>query len=154
VVVAVVVAISLGNSRGAGGAMGGVPGPVHDYDGGDEQVDTAGSAKAAHGPDLDQPAWRHGRFELTRHYDGPASVARIARPVGYRSATEAERLAGRVDDFHGALDPIAQNSRTTSVMSTQEGVDIVSSGGRDLSPAQRALAQDGDVLGRLPGAHA
>lgn len=69
-------------------------------------------------------------------------------------ATEAERLAGRVDDFHGALDPIAQNSRTTSVMSTQEGVDIISSGGRDLSPAQRALAQDGDVLGRMPGAHA
>lgn len=69
-------------------------------------------------------------------------------------ATEAERLAGRVDDFHGALDPIAQNSRTTSVMSTREGVDIISSGGRDLSPAQRALAQDGDVLGRMPGAHA
>lgn len=39
-------------------------------------------------------------------------------------------------------------------MSTRNGVDIVSSGGRDLSPAQRALAQDGDVLGRLPGAHA
>jgi hypothetical protein len=63
-------------------------------------------------------------------------------------------LAGRVDDFHGVLDPIAQNSRTTSVMSTREGVDVIASGGLDLSPAQRTLAQDGDVLGRLPGAHA
>jgi hypothetical protein len=77
-----------------------------------------------------------------------------AKPASAPNATEAERLAGRVDEFHGALDPIAQNSRTTSVMSTQEGVDIISSGGRDLSPAQRALAQDGDVLGRMPGAHA
>lgn len=39
-------------------------------------------------------------------------------------------------------------------MSTREGVDIISSGGWDLSPAQRALAQEGDLLGRLPGAHA
>lgn len=81
---------------------------------------------------------------------GGTSTTPLARSV----ATESERLAGRVDDFHGALDPIAQNSRTTSVMSTREGVDIISSGGRDLSPAQRALAQDGDVLGRMPGAHA
>lgn len=69
-------------------------------------------------------------------------------------ATEAGRLSGRVDDFHGALDPIAQNSRTTSVMSTRQGTDIIASGGRDLSPAQRALAQSGDFLGRVPGAHA
>jgi hypothetical protein len=89
----------------------------------------------------------------------PGSVGCLRPPqpesvVGACVATEAERLAGRVDDFHSALDPIAQNSRTTSVMSTRQGTDIVSSGGRDLSPAQRALAQEGDVLGRLPGAHA
>ena len=107
----------------------------------------------------------HGRSGLSDtpwppgSQEGSASVPTAPRgtsttPSGAVVATEAERLAGRVDDFHGALDPIAQNSRTTSVMSTREGVDIISSGGRDLSPAQRALAQDGDVLGRMPGAHA
>jgi hypothetical protein len=69
-------------------------------------------------------------------------------------ATEADRLAARVDEFHSALDPIAQNRRTTTVLSTREGTDIIASGGRDLSRAQQALAQDGDVLGRLPTAHA
>jgi hypothetical protein len=44
-----------------------------------------------------------------------------------------------VDELQGALDPIAQNSRTSAVMSTQEGTDILVSGGRDLSPGQRAL---------------
>jgi len=33
-------------------------------------------------------------------------------------------------------------------------VDILAAGGRDLSPAQRALANEGDLLARLPGAHA
>lgn len=69
-------------------------------------------------------------------------------------ANEADRLATRVDEFHSVLDPIAQNSRTTTVMSTREGVDVVASGGRDLSPIQRSLAQEGDVLGKLPTAHA
>jgi tRNA(Arg) A34 adenosine deaminase TadA len=59
-----------------------------------------------------------------------------------------------VDELQGALDPIAQNSRTSAVMSTEEGTDILASGGRDLSPAQRALANEGDILARSPGAHA
>jgi len=59
-----------------------------------------------------------------------------------------------VDELHSALDPIAQNSRTTAVMSTEEGTDILASGGRALSPAQRALANEGDILARSPGAHA
>lgn len=52
------------------------------------------------------------------------------------------------------LDPIAQNSRTTAVMSTREGPNVIASGGRDLGPAQRALTGPEDVLGKLPGAHA
>ena len=59
-----------------------------------------------------------------------------------------------MDELQGALDPIAQNSRTSAVMSTEEGTDILASGGRDLSPAQRALANEGDILARSPGAHA
>lgn len=90
--------------------------------------------------------------------NGGGQAIRNALPNGSTAAAshavEAERLATRVDEFHGALDPIAQNSRTTAVMSTSEGVDVVASGGRDLSPAQRALAQPDDVLGHTPGAHA
>lgn len=39
-------------------------------------------------------------------------------------------------------------------MRTTDGTDVIASGGRDLSPAQRALTADADVLGKLPGAHA
>ena len=63
-------------------------------------------------------------------------------------------LAARVDELQSALDPIAQNSRTSAILSTQESTDILASGGRDLSPAQRALAGEGDLLARLPGEHA
>lgn len=68
--------------------------------------------------------------------------------------SETERLAARADEIHGVLDPIAQEQRTTAVMSTQEGVDVLALGLRDLSPAQRALANEGDLLARLPGEHA
>jgi hypothetical protein len=69
-------------------------------------------------------------------------------------AAESGSLASRVDELNGVLDPIAQNSRTTAVLGTQEGTDVLAAGGRDLSPAQRALARDGDLLARSPGAHA
>jgi tRNA(Arg) A34 adenosine deaminase TadA len=39
-------------------------------------------------------------------------------------------------------------------MSTREGADVLAGGVRDLTPAQRALAGPGDVIGRLPGEHA
>ena len=68
--------------------------------------------------------------------------------------SETERLAARVDEIHGVLDPIAQGQRTTAVMSTREGVDVLAGGARDLEPAQRALANEDDLLARLPGAHA
>ncbi|MBT1001633.1 hypothetical protein KIH31_03370 [Paenarthrobacter sp. DKR-5] len=50
--------------------------------------------------------------------------------------------------------PIEQNSRTAAVLSTDEGSDILASGGRDLSQAQKAMAQDGDIIARLPKSHA
>jgi RHS repeat-associated protein len=70
------------------------------------------------------------------------------------TATEDAGLASRANEIHGALDPIAQNSRTTAVLGTQEGPNVIASGGRDLSPIQRALTGPDDVLGRLPSAHA
>ncbi|CAD5989846.1 RHS repeat-associated core domain-containing protein [Agreia sp. COWG] len=78
---------------------------------------------------------------------GSAGAAKVA-------VAESTRLASRVDDLSGALDPIARNSRTSAVLGTNEGTDILASGGRDLSPAQRALAQPGDLLAAQPGAHA
>jgi tRNA(Arg) A34 adenosine deaminase TadA len=79
--------------------------------------------------------------------------------IGGRSAAdvaaqESARLATRVGDLNSVLDPIAQNSRTVAVLSTQEGGDILAAGGRDLSPLQRELAQEGDILARAPGVHA
>lgn len=74
--------------------------------------------------------------------------------VAVFAAEDGARLASRTDELTGALDPIAQNSRTSAVMSTRQGADVLASGGRDLSPAQPALGQGDDVLGRLPGAHA
>jgi hypothetical protein len=82
---------------------------------------------------------------------GAASAADDAARVATQST---EALSARANEIHGALDPIAQNSRTTAVMSTREGPNIIAGGGRDLSPAQRALANEGEILGKLPGAHA
>ena len=118
---------------------------------------TAGAANlASRGVNATRAAFvaRSGRIAANEIDEVVHAGTNATRPLQSVNATNTERLAGRVDDFHGALDPIAQNSRTTSVMSTRQGTDIIASGGRDLSPAQRALAQEGDVLGRLPGAHA
>lgn len=92
--------------------------------------------------------------------DVPAGQRRARAPdydqtaVGSSVAAEDAGLVARANEVHGALDPIAQNSRTTAVLGTQEGPNVIASGGRDLSPIQRALAGPNDVLGRLPGAHA
>jgi tRNA(Arg) A34 adenosine deaminase TadA len=96
---------------------------------------------------------------LSRHsgeVSSQAAVRGAAKGIqsGGRAAEDGARLASRTDQLTGALDPIAQNSRTSAVMSTRQGADVLAGGGRDLSPAQRALSGGDDVLGRLPGAHA
>ena len=70
-----------------------------------------------------------------------------------RSAAEAA-LGARANALHSALDPIAQNSRTTAALSTRQATTVLAGGGRDLSPAQRALARAGEIVVRNPGAHA
>jgi len=81
-------------------------------------------------------------------------IADRGRAVGLAAtgvaAEDAARLASRTDELTGALDPIAQNSRTSAVMSTREGTDVLAGGGRDLSPAQRALGQGDDIVARSP----
>ncbi len=75
-------------------------------------------------------------------------VVSIVLPVAGPEAT-----AARAAEIHGALDPIAQEMRTTAVLETSAG-RIVASGARDLTPAQRALLGPGEVAAKLPGAHA
>ncbi|MBV9185818.1 MAG: hypothetical protein JO093_09345, partial [Acidobacteria bacterium] len=65
-----------------------------------------------------------------------------------------EQLTAKAEQAHSVLDPIAQTNRTTAALRTSAG-DIVGSGARDLTPAQRALvSQNGDAAAKLPGAHA
>jgi len=71
-----------------------------------------------------------------------------------RLTAEEARLPGRADELADALDPIARNHRTPAAMSTAEGRDVLAGGVRDLSPAQRALAGEDDVLAKMPGEHA
>lgn len=99
------------------------------------------------------------RLSLAHRYDraenlalGRASVLPVVDAT--RGGRELARLGGRADEIYGALDPIARTRRTTAVLGTREGPDVLAGGARDLSPAQRALARPGDVLGRAPGQHA
>ncbi|MEM7310769.1 MAG: hypothetical protein AAF682_29115, partial [Planctomycetota bacterium] len=82
----------------------------------------------------------------------------VLATVGTKLITEGiqrgtKRLAGRAGLIHGTLDARAQSHRTTAVLRTDAG-DVVASGGRDLSPAQRAALEPGESAASLPGAHA
>jgi RHS repeat-associated protein len=76
------------------------------------------------------------------------------RSVRAGAAQGTAGLTERAREIHGALDPIAQSQRTTAVLRTKSGTDIVAAGGRDLTPAQRALLRPGEAAAKLPGAHA
>lgn len=58
----------------------------------------------------------------------------------------AGSLATRATAIHSVLDPIARNPRSTAVLSTNQGVNVLAAGGRDLSPVQRALARVVDIV--------
>jgi hypothetical protein len=77
-----------------------------------------------------------------------------ASRIGSRISAEIERLAARTEQLAGILDPIARRHRASAVLGTSEGVDVLASGGTDLSRAQRALAKEGDLVSRSPGDHA
>lgn len=68
--------------------------------------------------------------------------------------TGAAQIASKAQAIHEVLDPIAQARRTTAVLRTNT-CDIAAGGVRDLTPAQRAVAQSVDAsTAALPGAHA
>ncbi len=68
-----------------------------------------------------------------------------------RTAANSANLETRVAEVHGALDPIAQTSRTTAALGTREGTTVIGGGVRDLSPAQRALVREGEMMAGGPG---
>jgi RHS repeat-associated protein len=59
----------------------------------------------------------------------------------------AKSAEARAKEIHGALDSRAQRARTTAVTKTEEGVDVVTSSERRLSPAQRALLKPNEAEG-------
>ncbi|WP_437303486.1 hypothetical protein [Sorangium sp. So ce388] len=69
------------------------------------------------------------------------------------SATRGPSLAARAEQVHTALHPVAQRMRTTAALDTTGG-RIIAGGGPDLTPAQRALLDPGEIAATLPGAHA
>ncbi len=85
----------------------------------------------------------------------PAGVGALSDFVfgASKVADTVEPAAARVDQLKSLLDPIAQNHRTIAVLDTTQGVRVVGQGGRDLSPAQRATQQAGEILARQSGAH-
>ncbi len=86
---------------------------------------------------------------------GALSGAARALGFGAEAGTMAAKgIGARVEAVHGALDPIAAGRRTTAALDTVEGTRVIAAGGRDLSPAQRALMAPGEVAAKLPGAHA
>jgi hypothetical protein len=66
-----------------------------------------------------------------------------------------EELAKRAAEVHGALDPIAQNMRTTAAASVTDANGntsvLVGSSNNTLSPAQRAALQPGETAVSGPG---
>lgn len=83
------------------------------------------------------------------------SRARLRSSAGFLAT---KGLGTRADELHAVLDPIAAKNRTTAVLRTEgEGgrsIDVLGCGKRDLSPAQRAIARDDEIVARLLGEHA
>jgi RHS repeat-associated protein len=96
---------------------------------------------------------------------GPAGVGATAVSALRPTAAAAKALAGeicenaalarRVSALHSVLDPLAANRRTTAMVSTAQGAQVAAAGGRDLSPAQRAVAMGmGADVAKANGLHA
>lgn len=119
----------------------------------------AGSVALAAGPSSPFVASAASTTFATHHYDSasqhamrrvgaePAAAQPVASHAVVRlltvktttslAAEDGARLASRTDELTGALDPIAQNSRTSAVMSTRQGADVLAGGGRDLTEIRR-----------------
>jgi hypothetical protein len=96
------------------------------------------------------------------HVD-PASVPVVpAEPPDWDSVLAATRLRGDIDldalsarahQIHNALEPRAQEGRTTAVLRTDQST-IVGGGTKDIYPVQRDLLRDDEIEAKFPRAHA
>jgi hypothetical protein len=75
-----------------------------------------------------------------------ATAASLAMP-GLRGVKPVISAADRANQIHSVLDPRAQRVRTTAVTETKEGIRVVSSSERRLTPAQRAILGQNEVEG-------
>lgn len=92
---------------------------------------------------------------LSGHSSCPEAIVSAAIVAGSgKFGVGGRALAERATSIHSLLDPIAQNMRTTAVLSTKEGVNVLSSGGRDLTRQQRAMAGADDMIALSPTDHA
>lgn len=96
---------------------------------------TAYDVCAARVRDVDDARTRPGENAYTGVRDMPAHRFSVAA----NTAADTARLEASAGELQSVLDPIAQKSRASSVLSTREGTDVLTSGGRDRSPAERAL---------------
>jgi len=78
-----------------------------------------------------------------------AGTAALPVPKGAGAVVEDVNLGVRAAEIHGALDPIAQNMRTTAVanVTNADGTvsTLVSSSNNTLAPVQRAVLQPGET---------
>jgi hypothetical protein len=74
-------------------------------------------------------------------------ASKLLSRVGDLNKAAKVTAADRATQIHSILDPRAQRARTTAVTETQEGVRIVSSSERRLTPAQRAQLGASEVEG-------
>jgi len=101
----------------------------------------------------EDPAWFVQAARGIRSTEGRSGSATRALVGAERSgvAVNTARLESRVSEVHGALDPIAQTRRTTAALGTREGTTVIGGGVRDLSPSQRALLEEGEMMAGGPG---
>lgn len=97
-------------------------------------------------------------FEIASAAVGGPAILRLGKALlgkaGLKKGAIRPALGKQVAELHGTLDRIAQTQRTTAVLETRGGARIVASGGRDLTPAQKALLGPTDMAAKSPGAHA
>jgi len=78
-----------------------------------------------------------------------AGTVALPGPKGAGAVVEDANLGVRAAEIHGALDPIAQNMRTTAVanVTNADGTvsTLVSSSNNTLAPVQRAVLQPGET---------
>lgn len=114
----------------------------------------AGGTRAFGGPSVREIAWLVGTGVVAELAPGTIVMIRMAAARMAAGSAQTVAMEIRVGQIHRALDPIAQEMRTTAIVRTSDGTQIVGGGARDLTRAQISVLQESEVAAKLPGAHA